>query len=64
MEVALMTVAETLAADFDDLPITTVVRVLTDCVAEHPDADPHFIEQAARALLRAERGIPQQRSGA
>jgi hypothetical protein len=46
-------VAETLAAEFPGEPGTTVIRVVTDCVAEFPDDDPMFIEQAARARLGA-----------
>jgi hypothetical protein len=49
---ALMGVAERLAADFGDrLPNSTVIRVLTDCADEHPERDPMVIEQVARARL-------------
>jgi hypothetical protein len=51
MDHALVAVAETLAGEFDQLPSTTVVRVVTDSVAEYPDADHMFVEQAARARL-------------
>lgn len=51
MDVEMMEVAEGLAGEFRDQPDSTVVRVLTDCVDEHPDADAAFIEQAARAQL-------------
>lgn len=54
MEVALVQVAEELAADFASLPPTTVVRVVTDCVDEFPNDEAHFIAQAARARLTAE----------
>lgn len=52
----MMAVAERLAAEFRDQPDSTVIRVLTDCVDEHPDADAAFIEQEARARL-AERQL-------
>lgn len=51
MDIEMMAVAERLAAEFRDQPDSTVIRVLTDCVDEHPDADAAFIEQAARAGL-------------
>jgi hypothetical protein len=47
-------VAETLAAEFPQKPSATVIEVVTSCVAEFPDDDPMFIEQAARARLDAE----------
>ena len=53
MSFGLETVAETLAAEFPEEPGTTVIRVVTDCIAEFPDDDPMFIEQAARARLGA-----------
>jgi hypothetical protein len=46
-------VAETLAAEFPQTPGSTVIEVVTRCVAEFPDDDPLFIEQAARAELGA-----------
>ena len=45
--------AETLAAEFPEEPSVTVIRVVTDCVAEFPDVDPMVLEQAARARLGA-----------
>ena len=53
MSFGLEAVAETLAAEFPHEASTTVIRVVTDCVAEFPDDDPMFIEQAARARLSA-----------
>lgn len=53
MDRALVAVAERLARDFDQLPSTTVVRVLTDRVDANSDADAMFVEQAARATLAA-----------
>jgi hypothetical protein len=46
-------VAETLAAEFPQERSSTVIEVVTSCVAEFPDDDPMFIEQAARARLAA-----------
>ncbi len=51
MDLELAAVAETLAHEYSDIRSGTVVRVLTECVSESPHADPHFIEQAARARL-------------
>ena len=53
MGFGLEAVAETLAGEFPEAPSATVIRVVTDCVAEFPDVDPLFIEQAARARLGA-----------
>jgi hypothetical protein len=53
MGFGLEAVAETLAAEFPQAPGTTVIEVVTRCVAEFPDDDPMFIEQAARARLAA-----------
>lgn len=61
MEVALEKVAEELAAEFGDMLPTTVVKVVTDCVDEFPNDEAHFIEQAARARLAADRA-PQVRA--
>jgi hypothetical protein len=47
----LIAVAEKLAREFDQLPNSTVVRVLTDTVDANSVADHMFIEQAARAKL-------------
>ena len=55
MDLALASVAETLAAEFDDLRIGTVVQVLTECADRFPYDDQHFIEQAARAQLSLHR---------
>ena len=43
---------ERLAAEFDSLPVTAVVRVATDCAQEWPAASALFLEEAARARLR------------
>lgn len=51
MEYALEGVAEKLAFEFPQTPSSTVIRVVTDCVAEFPDDGPLFIEHAARARL-------------
>jgi hypothetical protein len=51
MDMALVTVCETLACEFEALRSSTVVRVLSDCADEFPYGGPHFIEQAARARL-------------
>lgn len=45
------TVAERLAERFAHLPLSTVVRVLTDCVASHPQASASEVEQAAMKAL-------------
>ncbi len=50
-----MAVAEQLLGEFGDLSGSTVARVLADCVDEFPNDDLHFVEQAARARLSAER---------
>lgn len=52
MYLSVATVAETLSHEFGDLRVDIVVRVLTACVDEYPDADALFIEQAARARLQ------------
>jgi hypothetical protein len=56
MDVAMLAVAEKLAAEFPSLPNETVVRVLTDCADEFPDADAKFVEDASRAQLSAHDG--------
>ena len=53
MDLAMTAVAEKLAAEFPDKPSSTVIRVVTDCVEEFPDADPMFLEEASRARLAA-----------
>ena len=53
MSFGLEAVAETLAAEFPQESSSTVIAVVSDCVAEFPDDDPMFIEQAARARLGA-----------
>lgn len=58
MDVAMMAVAEKLAAEFPDEPDSTVIRVVTDCVEEFPDADPLFLEEASRARLSAPEAGP------
>jgi hypothetical protein len=54
MDLAMMAVAERLAEEFPDRPNSSVIRVLTDCVDQHPEADAAFVEQAARARLAAQ----------
>jgi len=51
MEFALEEVAEEMAAEFPSAPSRTVIRVVSECVAQFPDDGPLFIEQAARARL-------------
>lgn len=55
MDPTLAAVAEQLAAEFGDLQSRDVVRVVTECVDEFPEVGPHFVAQAARARLSAER---------
>jgi hypothetical protein len=55
MDVAMMAVAERLAAQFDDQPSSTVIRGLSDCVDDHPEACAAFIAQAARVRVADER---------
>ena len=52
---SMIRVAEDLASEFADLPQTTVVRVLTDCLSAFPTSNEYFVEQATRARLRQER---------
>jgi hypothetical protein len=52
-------VAEQMAAAFPEKSRAAVIRVVRDCVAEFPDEDGFFIEQAARAHLSA--GDPTRR---
>jgi hypothetical protein len=54
MDFALEEVAEEMAAEFPSAGMSTVIRVVSDCVAQFPDDDPLFIEQAARARLSSE----------
>ena len=56
----MLAVAEKLAAEFPNLPNETVVRVLTDCADEFPDADAKFVEDASRAQLSAHDGGEQR----
>jgi Ni2+-binding GTPase involved in maturation of urease and hydrogenase len=49
----LHTIAEVLAVEFCALPVATVVRVLTECADELPEADSLLVESAARARLAA-----------
>lgn len=51
METTLMAVTELLAEEFGDLPSSTVARVVSDCLEEHSNHEPFFIEQAAGARL-------------
>ncbi|HEX2177675.1 MAG TPA: hypothetical protein VHG70_17365 [Nocardioidaceae bacterium] len=51
---------ETLAAEFKDLLVATVIQVVTDCLEESPDSGPMFIEKAARARLKT---IPNSSGG-
>ena len=51
MDLSVATVAEALTYEFPDLRLATVIRVLRSCVDDYPDADTHFVEQAARARL-------------
>jgi hypothetical protein len=54
MDFAMEEVAEEMAAEFPSASRTTVIRVVSDCVAQFPDDGPLFIEQAARARLSSE----------
>lgn len=63
MDTEMMTLAEKLANEYPHQPNTRIVRVLTDCVDEFPNADAAYIEQATRARLgdqkpEASRGTP------
>lgn len=58
MDIEIVHLAEQLTAEYSELPFTTVVRVVTDCAEEWPDADPHFLEQAATARLAAQCSDP------
>ena len=55
-----MRLAETLAAEFTDIPGSAVVRALAQCVQAYPFGDQYFIEHAARARLTAVRRARQQ----
>lgn len=46
-------VLDTLADSFHFLPLTVLVRVVTDVAATIPDATPAQLERAARAALTA-----------
>jgi hypothetical protein len=54
VDFAMEEVAEEMAAEFPSASRTTVIRVVSDCVAQFPDDGPLFIEQAARARLSNE----------
>lgn len=58
MDLAMMAVTERLAAEFSDKPSSEVIRVVTDCVDEFPDAGPMFVEEASRARLSAPESGP------
>jgi heterodisulfide reductase subunit A-like polyferredoxin len=60
MNVAMMAIAERLAVEFQDLPNSTVIRVLTDCADEFPDEDALFVEHAVRARLSLVRKVVHQ----
>jgi hypothetical protein len=53
MNLEMAQLAEGLAKEFTQVPATTVIQVLTDCLDEFPDASGLFIEQAARSRLQA-----------
>jgi len=47
--------AERLTNEFDDLPLTTIVRAMADCLNDYPKADLYFLHQASHSRLSAER---------
>lgn len=51
MDETMNVVAERLADQFAHLPITTIIRVLTDYVTDHPQAPPPEVEQATQTAL-------------
>lgn len=51
MNLALAGVAETLTTEFGELRSSTVLAVITGYARTARRADPHFVEQAARARL-------------
>jgi hypothetical protein len=60
MDVTMVAVAERLASEFQELPSSAVISMLTDCVHEFPHKDPNFIEQAVRARLSLARTVMQR----
>ena len=54
MDEALTRMVEGLAEEFAELPMTVIVRVVTDRSYEFPQAEPEEIARAARADLRRE----------
>lgn len=53
MDPRITAVVEGLAERFANLPLTVVVRILTDVAARHPDATPDELERTSRAALDA-----------
>lgn len=58
MDLAMLALAEKLAAEFPEQPNSTVIRILTDCVEEFPRADPEFLEEASRTRLAGPEAEP------
>lgn len=48
-------IAERLAQEFSSLPWTVVVDAVCDCAGACREANPFFVEQAARAMLVEQR---------
>lgn len=63
MDVAMMAVAERLAAEFHELPNSTVIRVLTDCADAFPNDEAQVVEQAVRERLGVARRAVDQVAG-
>lgn len=53
MDPEMADVLERLVTDFASSPLTTVIRVVTDCVAESPNCVPADVERMARERLAA-----------
>jgi hypothetical protein len=62
MEREAASIAERLVEEFSGVPWHVVVDTVCDCAGECREADPFFVEQAARAALvrqrqRSDRGV-------
>jgi hypothetical protein len=55
MEREVASIAERLVQEFNSLPWSVVVEAVCDCAGACREANPFFVEQAARAALAAQR---------
>lgn len=51
MEREVAGIAERLVQEFNSLPWHVVVKAVCDCAGSYREANPYFVEQAARAAL-------------